>query len=504
MNLLEKPIFITNTKTRKKEPFHPITKGEVKMYSCGPTVYGFIHIGNLRAALTADLFFRFFKRFGYKVTYVRNYTDIEDKIIAKANEEKISFEAVTKKYIEEVERDYALAQMDEPTHKVKVTDHLPEIISMTEKIIKNGKGYVAKDGEVFFSIQAFPTYGALSGKTIEDLESGQRVEINPNKKDPLDFSLWKPAKPNEPSWESPWGKGRPGWHIECSAMACKWLGNHMDLHHGGEDLIFPHHENEIAQSEAASNEAPYVNYWVHNAFLNFSGVKMSKSLGNIVRARDFLAEYGAELSRMIFLGVHYRTPFDVSVETIDQAINGLERIYEAKKIAEEIVAKKMAMPSPVAEQGWGSFMIECDRTRDAIQDQYANDLNTPAALSQVFSLIREWNRHLAAPNAANTPAAILAAHEFIRVLEEEIGSVLGIGKRSAEQMLSHLSDVKVKRQQNEGKKVLGAEEIEKLLVERKEVRLAKNFKRSDEIRDLLLAEGIEIKDSPQGTTWTRK
>jgi cysteinyl-tRNA synthetase len=503
--LLNKPIHLTNSKGRKKELFVPITPGQVKMYSCGPTVWSHIHIGNLRAALTADLFYRFFKYFGYDVTYVRNYTDVDDKIINRANEEGATADAISKKYIAEVEKDYALAGLLAPTHKTLVSEHMPEIISMIGDIIKNGKAYVAKDGEVFFDVEKFPAYGQLSGKTLEDLQAGQsRVEANANKKTSADFSLWKPAKPGEPTWDSPWSKGRPGWHIECSAMACKWLGPEMDLHHGGEDLIFPHHENEIAQSEAATGTHPFVRYWVHNAFLTFSSEKMSKSLGNVVNARDFLSAYGGEIARYIFLGVHYRTTFDFNPDTVDQAVSALERIYEAKLKAEAIREKKIAMPDAIAEQVWGGFMIDCERARNAIADHYANDLNTAAALSEVFTLIREWNKALAHPNAANTPTAIIAANEFIKVLEEPIGAVIGIGRMPAQAALDRFQEVKLLRQKNDGKTIVSEEEIAALIQERKDVRIAKNFKRSDEIRDYLLANGIEIKDSPQGTTWTRK
>lgn len=474
------------------------------MYSCGPTVYSHIHIGNLRAALTADLFYRLFKRFGFKVEYVRNYTDIDDRIIKAAYESKTDMISITEKYIGEVEKDYALAAMEEPTQKTKVTDHIPEIIEMIEKIIKNGKGYVAKDGEVFFSIESFPNYGALSGKTVEDLKTIHRIDVNPNKKNPMDFSLWKPVKPNEPSWDSPWGKGRPGWHIECSAMACKHLGPKMDLHHGGEDLIFPHHENEIAQSEAANGVAPYSQMWVHNAFLNLSGEKMSKSLGNVVNARDFLARFGAEVTRMIFLGVHYRASLEIGQDTIDHAISSLERIYEAKKLAEEVRAKHILLPDLRAEQAWGGFLIECDRARDSILDHFANDLNTAGAFATLFTLIREWNRTASTPNATNTPVAIIAATEFIKVIENEIGFVVGVGRMSAQTMIEKLSELKTLRQKGEGKTVLSPEEIEEFILERKNARVSKNFKRSDEIRDHLFLNGVEIKDSPQGTTWSRR
>jgi cysteinyl-tRNA synthetase len=504
MNTVGKPIFLTNSKTRKKETFRTRVPNEVSMYSCGPTVYSDIHVGNLRAALTADLFYRLFKRFGFKVNYVRNYTDIDDKIIKRANEEKTTMLAITEKYTEAVEKDYALAQMEEPTHKPKVTEHIPEIIAMIEKIIAKGNAYVAKDGEVLFSVESFKTYGELSGKTVEDLELASRVEVNPNKKNSQDFSLWKPAKPNEPSWDSPWGKGRPGWHIECSAMACKWIGPHMDLHHGGEDLIFPHHENEIAQSESATGVSPYSTMWVHNAHLNMAGEKMSKSLGNVVSARDFLAKYGAEVTRMIFLGVHYRASFDLTQDNVDHAISSLERIYEAKKLAEEIRDKKIAMPDPMAEQAWGGFLIDCDRARDQILDHFANDLNTAGALASLFTLIREWNRTAASPNAQNTPVAIIAATEFIKVIENEIGAVIGIGRMRAETMLEKLAELKLDRQKSEGKNILSTEEVERMIQERNNARTAKDFKRSDEVRLFLLENGVEIKDSPHGTTWTRK
>ena len=505
------PIYITNSKTRKKELFTPLEPGKVKMYSCGPTVYSFIHIGNLRAAMTADLFYRLFKRFGYEVNYVRNYTDIDDRIIAAALAEKVPLTSITEKYIAEVEKDYALAAMEEPTHKTKVTEHLPEITKMIEEIIEHKKAYVAKDGEVFFAIDAFPSYGQLSGKSIEDLQAGSagaRLEANPNKKNQMDFTLWKPAKPDELAanlvWDSPWGKGRPGWHIECSAMACKWLGSQMDLHHGGEDLIFPHHENEIAQSEAATGKHPYVNYWVHNAFLNLSHEKMSKSLGNVVNARDFLAEFSGEIARYLFLGVHYRSVIDFVPEAIEQVIQNLERLYTAKKLAEEVRSKQMTVPDPRAEQVWGGFMIDCDRARTAIRTHLANDLNTAGALSEVFTLIREWNKCAAERNAVNTPTAILAAGEFIRVIEEEIGAVIGVGRLRAESALQKLQEVRLRRRKSEGLAVLADSEIDALIQERRDARTNKDFKRSDEIRAILTENKIEIMDSPQGTTWTRK
>ena len=268
-------IKVTNSLSGKKEVLVTRIPGKLGMYSCGPTVYALIHIGNLRAALSSDLFFRYFKKVGYDVNFVRNYTDVDDRIIAKSNLEKVSSEEIADRFIGEVEKDYAVAGMQEPTHKTTVREHIPEIIAMTKKIIDNGKGYVAPDGEVLFAIEKFEGYGKLSHKKIDDLVAGIRVEVSEKKKNPLDFTLWKPAKPGEPTWDSPWCKGRPGWHIECSAMASKWLGEQMDVHHGGSDLIFPHHENEIAQSEAASGKAPYVGYWLHSAFLTMQKGVMS-------------------------------------------------------------------------------------------------------------------------------------------------------------------------------------------------------------------------------------
>lgn len=502
LRILRTPVF-TNTQTRKKEPLKTLEPGKVKMYSCGPTVYGPIHIGNLRAALTADLIYRALIRLGYEVNYVRNYTDIDDRIIKKMQDEGKTLEQVTRHYIQLVERDYALAGMVEPTHKTLVTEHLPEIHQLIGEILKNGYGYVAADGEVFFEISKFKTYGKLSGKPIDDLIAGARVEVNPNKRNPLDFTLWKPVKPGEPSWESPWGKGRPGWHIECSAMACKWLGHSMDLHHGGEDLVFPHHENEIAQSEAATGKL-YVGTWLHNAHLTFSKEKMSKSLGNVVQASDFLAGYGAEVARMVLLGAHYRSTLDFNSAAVDQALQGLERIYEAKQRAEALLDRKMLVPDLKAEAVWGGFVIDIERCRNAILDHLANDLNIPGMLSELFTLIREWNRCLQEPNAQNTPGAILAAQEWMRLLEEDVGGVLGIGRTRAESMLQKLQEIRLMRQKNEGGAVLSDAEVWALIEERKAARAAKNFRRGDEIRDQLLQAGIEIKDSPQGTTFSRK
>ena len=489
-------IRVTNTLTGKKEPLETLVPGRLTLYSCGPTVYNFIHIGNLRAAMVADLFFRFFKRAGYDVTFVRNYTDVDDKIINRARQEGISSEDLARKYIVEVERDYAMSGCLEPTHKTTVTTHMPEIISMIEKIIANGHAYVV-DGEVFFSVSSFPTYGRLSRKNIDELEVGARVELNERKRSGLDFSLWKPAKAGEPSWNSPWGKGRPGWHIECSAMASKWLGDRIDVHHGGEDLIFPHHENEIAQSECASGCNPFVKYWLHSAFLTLSKEKMSKSVGNVFLARDFLGQYGGEVARALLLSAHYRSILDFGEESIEQALTALQRIYEAKLKASDLLKARRAVPDLRAESLWGEFVQDCEKTRRALDEAMCNDFNTPEVFASLFQLIREFNRVSAEPLASATPAATLGAQAFIDLLEQDLGEITGLGRLDASKALSDLSRIRASRAGSQ----ITSEQVEKLLAERIEARKAKNFARADEIRKELDSQGVVIKDGPQGTTW---
>lgn len=506
-------IRVTNSLGGKKEVFTPIEAGKVRFYSCGPTVYGLIHVGNLRAAMTADLFFRALQKFGYEVNYVRNYTDVDDKIIKRGVVEKLSAEAIAKKYIAEVERDYAAAGMLEPTHKTTVTDHIPEIITMIESIIGNGKAYVAEppagsepgSKEVFFSIENSPNYGALSRKNLEDLVAGARVDVSEKKRSPADFSLWKPAKPGEPSWDSPWGKGRPGWHIECSAMASKWLGDQLDLHHGGSDLIFPHHENEIAQSEAACGHAPYVRYWLHNAMLNINSEKMSKSLGNFITARDFLSNFGGEITRFVLMSVHYRTVADFGDDAIETAMTSLQRLYEAKARAEVISTKKTTLPDQRAETVWAEFLADSQKTRTEIVREMANDFNTPGAIAAVFTLIRAYNRTLAEPRAEATPAAILGSQELIRIIEDDLGGFIGIGRRPSKAMLDQIGDVRARAHEAKagpdavGK--LSKETIEALIAARLDARKAKDFAEADRIRKELSDRGVLIKDSPQGTTW---
>ena len=497
-----RPIRLTNTLSGKKEPLQTLKPGKLTMYSCGPTVYGLIHIGNLRGGLVADLFFRYFKRVGYEVTYVRNYTDVDDKIILKAREEKITADEVAKKYTQEVEKDFAVAGMLEPSHKTTVTTHIQEIIELIQKIIQEGKAYVSDGGEVLYSIENFSSYGKLSHKKIDELIAGLRVEVSQKKKSPLDFSLWKPAKPGEPFWESPWGNGRPGWHIECSAMARKWLGDQIDVHHGGEDLIFPHHENEIAQTEAATGKDPFVGYWLHHAFLTLSKEKMSKSLGNVFTAREFLTRFSGEVARYMLLSVHYRSVIDFGPETIDQALTGLHRIYEAKARAIELSSQSRARSDLRAEGMWGSFIASCEKSKLEIDEHFSNDFNTPGVLATLFSLIREFNRTLNEPLAQATPSAVLGANELIRILEEDVGGVLGIGRSSPDKALQDLGQIRAQQAVGSGDSARPSElEILAAIEARKLARNAKDFVQADAIRKDLEARGVLIKDSSSGTSW---
>lgn len=489
---------LTNTLTGQKEVLTTWNPGKLTLYSCGPTVYDLVHIGNLRASMTADLFFRYFKKIGYAVTYVRNYTDVDDRIITKANQLKTDTLSVTRKYISEVELDFAAGGLQEPTHKTLVTEHMPEIIAMIERIVENGKGYVV-DGEVFFAIEEADHYGKLSHKKVEDLDAGHRVEVSSKKRNPLDFTLWKPAKPGEPSWQSPWGPGRPGWHIECSAMAGKWLGDQIDVHHGGMDLIFPHHENEIAQSEAASGKAPYVRYWLHNAFLTLRKDKMSKSLGNVFQAREFLTRFGTEMARYMLMSAHYRSALDFGPETLDNAYQGLSRIYEAKKIAQELIQLARARADMRAESVWGEFVATCDQTRVQIDDALANDFQTPAALGALFTMVREFNRAVAEPLARATPGAVLGAQALIAILDQEIQPIFGFGGLDAETALGKLSQIQWGTERSDGP---SPELVEGKIAERASAKAAKDYARADAIRKELEAMGVVLKDSPTGTTWS--
>lgn len=465
---------VHNNLTRKKEVFTPQELGKVKFYSCGPTTYDFLHIGNARALVVGDLFHRVLKVFGYDVTFVRNYTDVDDKIIDRARElgrDPIEHAAL---FVKECEKDMESLGMIPATFTPKVSETMPEIISMIRDIIQNQKAYVV-DGEVFFSVPSFPSYGKLSKKDLESLQHGIRVEVDSRKKNPADFVLWKPAKAGEPSWDSPWGKGRPGWHIECSAMAKKFLGKTLDLHHGGVDLMFPHHENEIAQSEAANN-CPFCNNWLHNEFLNFGTEKMSKSLGNVIKIRDFVEKYGGQVLRHILLSVHYRARLEWTDEVLNRALDEVKKIHEFALEAKNYKAQ-------------GQFNAEeISGCIEKMSEELSNDFNSAGAMGHFFSMLKTARAH---KNELSHEAVseIWATLNFVK-------DSLGLINVYPEKVLSELQ----KFEQDASRAGVDVAWIEQMIEERKSAKAAKNWTRADEIRKQFSEKKIILKDNPDGST----
>jgi cysteinyl-tRNA synthetase len=469
-------IKVHNNLTRKKEVLRPIEPGKIKFYSCGPTTYDFLHIGNARALVVGDLFHRVLKSFGYEVNFVRNYTDVDDKIIERSRELKRDPLEHAALFVEECKKDMDALGMMPATATPKVSETMPEIISMIEDIIKQGHGYVV-DGEVLFHVPAFADYGKLSKKDLDSLQHGIRVEVDSHKKHPSDFVLWKPAKAGEPAWDSPWGKGRPGWHIECSAMAKKFLGNTLDLHHGGVDLMFPHHENEIAQSEAA-NGCTFCNHWAHNEFLNFGTEKMSKSLGNVIKIRDFVDKYGGQVLRHILLSVHYRARLEWSEEVLQRALDEVKRIHEFAVDCEGFVAKADAPKND--EQ-----IMSC---RQKMQEELANDFNSAGALGQYFSFLR----HVRTQKDNLSPELL----QEVRLTNQFLHQALGLISADPAAVLSKLAEL----EKDTSETGVDAVEIEALIQQRKEAKATKNWARADEIRKELTAKGIVLMDNPDGST----
>ncbi|MCU7496956.1 MAG: cysteine--tRNA ligase [Ignavibacteria bacterium] len=468
---------IYNTLTRKKEEFIPRNPPEVTMYVCGPTVYDLFHIGNARSFIMADIIRRYLEFKGYKVKYAMNLTDIDDKIIRKSNQEKTDAKNVAEKYIAAFFEDTGKLNIKKADIYPKATEHIQDIIAMIKELEQNGFAYNV-DGNVFYDVSKFTGYGKLSGKKIDELEAGARIEINEEKRNPLDFSLWKKAKEGEPFWDSPWGKGRPGWHIECSAMSTKHLGETLDIHAGGSDLIFPHHENEIAQSEAAHKGNKFVNYWIHFGFLNIQNEKMSKSLGNFFTAREVLSKYSAETVRLFFAQTHYAGPLNFSEELLQAAQKGLEKILNlAEKADEEIKSGKKGI---VPELDIEKFRVEFEAAMD-------DDFNTPQATAVIFDFVREANR-AAAQQAGEVDAQYYKnVREF---LEKTAQNVLGIISSSAGQ------------NKDEGPSLEG-DLIELLIKLRLEARQQKNFALSDKIRDELKNLGILLQDQKDKTTYKK-
>lgn len=477
---MEKKIRLYNTLTQKKEDLAPFEGKKVRIYVCGPTVYSSAHLGHARAAVTFDIIQRFLKKIGYDVTYVRNFTDIDDKIINKSKETGIPSEEISRIYTEEYIEDMASLGVQTPDFQPKVTEHIAEIIELIKTIIDKGYAYRSGD-DVFFSIKKFPGYGKLSKRTPEEMLAGARIDINEQKEDPLDFALWKGAKPGEPWWESPWGKGRPGWHIECSAMSMKYLGKSFEIHGGGKDLIFPHHENEIAQSESATG-VEFVRHWVHNGLIQINREKMSKSVGNIINVREALSRWSKEAIRLFFLSHHYQNPADFSDSTMDENESALERIYITLKRAEDLKKDKERVDVELASN--------LERFRTAWLEAMYDDFNTADALGNLFDLVRAINRSIDSTGWSSTLSESI---EELRAF----GSTMGILELAPDDYLKREKLAKINLEITE-------REIQELIKERNKARTEKNWKRADEIREYLSEKGILLEDSKEGTIWRVK
>lgn len=465
---------VYNTMSKTKEEFVPLEEGKVKMYVCGPTVYNFIHIGNARPMIVFDTVRRYFEYKGYDVNFVSNFTDVDDKIIKKANEEGVSAEEISKRYIAECKKDMDGMNIEPATTNPLATEEIGGMVNMIETLIDKGYAY-EKNGTVYYRTRQFKDYGKLSHKNLDDLRSGERsllVTGEDEKEDPLDFVLWKPKKEGEPSWPSPWSEGRPGWHIECSEMSKKYLGEQIDIHAGGEDLVFPHHENEIAQSEAA-NGKEFAKYWLHNAFLNIDNHKMSKSLGNFRTVREISEQYDLQILRFFMLSAHYRSPLNFSAELMEASKNGLERIVNAADNLKYLM--KNAKDQPMSPEETEDFAKTDDFVAD-FERAMEDDFNTADAIAAIFDLVKH----------ANTNAKADSSKEYLQKLFDrmvELGDVLGLIIDKKEEVLD--------------------EDIEKLIEERQAARKAKDFARADAIRDELLEKGIVLKDTREGVKWTR-
>ena len=465
---------VFNTLTKKKEEFVPLEEGKVRMYVCGPTVYNYIHIGNARPMIVFDTVRRYFEYKGYDVNYVSNFTDVDDKIIKKAIEEQVSAQEISQRYIAECKKDMAGMNVKPATKHPLATEEICGMVEMISELIDKGYAY-EKNGTVYFSTRKFKDYGKLSHKNLDDLRSGGRsllVSGEDEKEDPLDFVLWKPKKEGEPFWKSPWSDGRPGWHIECSVMSRKYLGEQIDIHAGGEDLIFPHHENEIAQSEAA-NGKEFARYWMHNAFLNIDNRKMSKSLGNFRTVREISEQYDLQVLRFFMLSAHYRSPLNFSAELMEASKNGLERILNAtdnlKHLIASVAAEEMSAEEKEAFSKTDAYVEEFEKAMD-------DDFNTADAIAAIFELVKY----------ANTTATAESSKEYLRGLLDRIvklGDVLGLILDKKEELLDA--------------------DIEKLIEERQAARKAKDFARADAIRDELLEKGIILKDTRDGVQWKK-
>jgi len=476
---------IYNTQSRKKEEFQPLQAGKVGIYVCGITAYDLCHVGHARSAVVFDVITRYLRYRGYEVTYVKNFTDVDDKIIDKANREGSDIKEIAERYIFEHDEDMQKLRVTPPIFAPRATDNIEGMISLVSILIKKGLAY-SIDGDVYYSVQAFAEYGKLSGRNLEEMTAGARVDVNEKKKNPFDFALWKGSKEGEPWWESPWGKGRPGWHLECSVMSQRYLGETFDIHGGGEDLIFPHHENEIAQSEGATGKT-FARYWMHNGFVRVNSEKMSKSLGNFFTIRDILQQYNSEVLRLFLLQSHYRSPVDFSDAALDEARQGMNRFYTTLKALQEIAPKK----------GFGAVSGQqlFDEDEEGLREQFIeamnDDFNTARAIGHLFDAVRAVNAYLADKKKLVSPVFAMQMRDLLL----ETGNVLGIFLEEPE---AYLREDRTREAKKRGLDVV---KIENLIAERKEARSAKNWKRADEIRKELGEMGVVIQDTADSTTW---
>jgi cysteinyl-tRNA synthetase len=498
---------VFNTLGNRKEAFVPVVPGHVKIYACGVTVYDLCHIGHARANVTFDIIVRYLRYRGYEVTFVRNFTDIDDKIIQRAKSENTDYLAISNRYIEAFYEDFDRLDLVRPDVEPRATDHIPEIIDLVGRLIDAGKAY-AVNGDVYYSVRGFAEYGKLSGKNTEDLLSGARVEVDDRKRDPLDFALWKTSKPGEPAWPSPWGPGRPGWHIECSAMAMKHLGETFDIHGGGKDLVFPHHEHEIAQSEGATGR-PFAKYWVHNGFVNVDSEKMSKSLGNFFLLRDVLEKVKPDVLRFFLVSSHYRSPIDYTERSLAEAKAGLARLYRVKEKMEACVsAGQMASSVPGGDE-FAALREVTDRFLESMDD----DFNTAAALGHIFDAARVMNRLAPADPSVEKEKAgkFLAGYALLGPLFDVLGLLRDpAGEYFRGEPVHHVPETEGGSSKfSSGSETkfthgLSKEEIERRIEERKAARARKDFAEADRIRKELEALGVILEDSKAGTTWKYK
>jgi len=491
------PIKVYNTASQKKEEFVPLRENRVTMYVCGITAYDYAHIGHARAAVIFDVIFRYLTYRGYQVAYVRNFTDVDDKIIKRANDEGVSGNEIAQRYIKAYTEDMHRLGVKPPQHEPLATEHIDDIIAMIKRLIDRGYAY-SLDGDVYFEVKKFSEYGKLSKKNIDDQLAGARVEMDKRKKDPRDFALWKKAKPNEPFWPSPWGEGRPGWHIECSVMSRKYLGATLDIHGGGRDLIFPHHENEVAQSEAATGK-PFVRYWIHNGFVKINREKMSKSLGNFFTVKDMLEDYHPEVVRLFLLSHHYRSPVDFSSTAMQKAEGGLERIYTTLGEIDELVGKK---DYPDVEEGRlkgadREIYQELIGLQENFEKGMDDDFNTAVSIGSIYQTIRSLNKYLSRREFAKTDEVCAILSEG-RAIICRIGEVLGLFQVLPADYLKMMKNRKLAQLK------ITVSEIERMVKERNQAREDKEWARADEIRDSLLNNGIILEDGKGTTAWKVK